>query len=383
MYLTTPRKEERAIKMSFEDVMFGKYDDKQVYLSPIKGATLTRVVDSVPAQHVCAYTAEELVDSLTRFNNMFSELAQKERSQLYHSFSIPKKSGGFRHIDAPGTELKTAHYALKNLLEGMFSASHHTAAYAYVKGRCHVDALRRHQENESNWFLKTDFSDFFGSITEEFVHRMLSEIYPFNLVYQTEKGREEIRKAIELCFHRGGLPQGTPMSPMLTNLIMIPMDHRIAQVLSKTGFVYTRYADDMLISSKSEFVPERMVAVINVILEEFKAPFAIKKEKTRYGSRKGSNWNLGLMLNADNEITVGHMKKKFFKAAICNFITDHLNGVEWSTEDAMQLAGELAYYRSIENDYFNLIIRKANIKFKVDFEALLKERVKGLSLIES
>lgn len=382
MYLTIPRKESQTIKLSFEDILLGTYDNKNVYTSPIKSATITRIVDDVPEKYQCCHTTNELVEALTKFNIMFEELRGRDRTQLYKSFSIPKKSGGFRHIDAPVTELKNAHYVLKNILETMFQASHHTAAYAYIKERAPKDAVRRHQENESNWFLKTDFSDFFGSITPEFTMRMLRMIYPFNLVCQSEQGKKELAKALDLCFLRGGLPQGTPMSPMLTNLIMIPIDHRIAQVLSKTGFVYTRYADDMLISSQKTFVPERMVAVIKAVLEEFRAPFSIKPEKTRYGSRKGSNWNLGLMLNAENEITVGHMKKKYFKAAVCNFITDHLNAVEWPMEDAMQLAGQLSYYRSVEKDYFDMIIRKADMKFHVDFMQMLKEAIQGVSVID-
>ena len=49
---------------------------------------------------------------------------------------------------------------LKAILETDFGALHHTSAFAYVKGRCTLDAARKHQQNESRWFLHTDFSNF-------------------------------------------------------------------------------------------------------------------------------------------------------------------------------------------------------------------------------
>lgn len=64
------------------------------------------------------------------------------------------------------------------------------------------------------------------------------------------EGRELFNTAISLCFLHGGLPQGTPISPMITNIMMIPIDYKLFNSLhdEESTFVYTRYADDMLIS---------------------------------------------------------------------------------------------------------------------------------------
>jgi len=69
--------------------------------------------------------------------------------------------------------------------------------------------------------------------------------------------------------------------------------------------VYTRYADDLLISGRQGFSADEAQNVVGEVLAYFHAPFAVKPEKTRYGSRSGSNWNLGVVLNKDKEITIG------------------------------------------------------------------------------
>ena len=80
---------------------------------------------------------------------------------------------------------------------------------------------------------------------------MLSKIFPFSEMVKYPYGRDELQKALSLCFLNNGLPQGTPISPFITNVMMIAIDHKISKTLrdfDSRRFVYTRYADDLLIS---------------------------------------------------------------------------------------------------------------------------------------
>ena len=203
---------------------------------------------------------------------------------------------------------------------------------------------------------------------------MFSKIFPFSEIVKRRNGLEALKRALSLCFLNGGLPQGTPISPTITNIMMIPIDHQLCNDLRKMDehFVYTRYADDILISSKVNFDYKAVQEYVLGVLKRFDAPFAIKKEKTRYGSSAGRNWNLGVMLNKDNEITIGHQKKKAFKAMCCNYICDKKKNVDWDRHDVQVFAGLISYYRMIEPDYINYVISHNNQKFGADIEKLIK-----------
>lgn len=295
---------------------------------------------------------KKLVNIIRDFNDKYEGLRSADRKSLYYEFKIPKHSGGLRTIDAPNDDLKSALYELKDIFESTFNALYHTAAFAYVRKRCNIDAIVRHQRNESKWFSKLDFSDFFGSITPGFTLNMLGRIYPFCMIAEDENGRRELEKALDLAFLNGKLPQGTPISPLITNLIMVPIDHKLSNTLrnyNNNRFVYTRYADDMTISSRYQFTLKEITDLVEATVNEFNAPLKLNRKKSRLGSSSGSNYNLGVLLNKDNEITVGHRRLKQFEAMTHQFAMDVRSGRAWSRDDVLHFAGLAAYYKMVYN----------------------------------
>jgi len=342
--------------------------------------TKTHFAKNLDPRFMKRFDIEAMIVTLEEFCKQNAKLYEVKRSDLYDKFYIPKKSGGLREINAPQPPLMTALRNLKTILETQMFALYHTSAFAYVHGRSTIDSVKRHQRNESHWFLKTDFSDFFGSTTPEFLMNMLSMIFPFSEIVALQRGRNALEKALDLCFLNGGLPQGTPISPMLTNLMMIPVDHRISNCLRDykgNRYVYTRYADDCLFSSRKGFDYREIIEFVNATLAEFKAPFKIKDEKTRYGSRAGSNWNLGVMLNKDNEITIGHKNKQRLRAMICNYILDRQNNIPWEKHDISVLNGLINYYSMVEKNYVDSVISYNNEKFHTNVMKSIKEDLRG------
>lgn len=269
---------------------------------------------------------------------------------------------------------------LKTIFEEDFKALYHTSAFAYVKHRSTVDAVKRHQANESKWFGKYDLSNFFGSTTIDFVMKMFGMVFPFSEVIKSGVGERELRKAIELAFLDGGLPQGTPISPLITNIMMIPVDYKLANSFrdfNHQRFVYTRYADDFLVSSRYTFSFREVERFIVDTLKSFGAPFTIKSEKTRYGSSAGRNWNLGVMLTKDNVITVGHKKKRQFQAMLSSYIMDTKNGISWNKTDIQTMEGYRNYYRMVEGDTIDKIVAHISEKFGVDVVKMIKDDLRA------
>lgn len=367
-------------QMTLEELLFTDGKQSNLIMNSNTANTKTYEVENVGEKFLNNANINYLIARLMKFNQLTDELREKPRNELYTEFCIPKKSGGLRKISKPNPELMEALRTLKTIFEEDFKALYHTSSFAYVKHRCTVDAVKRHQSNESKWFGKYDLSNFFGNTTLDFVMSMLSMVFPFSEVVKSDTGRTELEKAVELAFLDGGLPQGTPVSPIITNVMMIPIDHRLSNGLRNFNgqrFVYTRYADDFIISSQHTFKFKEVEQFIVDTLASYKAPFTINAKKTRYGSSAGSNWNLGVMLNKDNQITVGHKKKRQFQAMLASYVMDKQSGKAWSIADIQVMEGYRNYYRMIEPETIDGMIKHIGEKFGVDVVQLIKDDLRA------
>ena len=378
-------------QLTFEEFMYGTAH-KQYLISNNETNTRTYRVDDLERSRFDGmYSVHRLIRIMKEFNDKYAELrAVEDRHSLYYQFFIPKKSqsGGkrkWREINAPLTPLMNALNEMKSIIETEFgsrTALYHTSAFAYIKQRSTLKAVKRHQSNESKWFAKYDFSNFFGSTTKPFVMSMLEQIYPFSEVIRALGGRELMEDFIDLAFLDGVLPQGTPISPMLTNIMMIPIDFCLYNKFRNFNgkyFVYTRYADDIIISCKYDFSFRQIEQEIRNVLSEHGAPFTIKPEKTRYGSTAGSNWNLGVILNKDNKITIGRKRKREFISSLSNYAMDKKNGIPWEKYDVQVLEGLRNYYRMVEEETIDGLVKHLSEKFKLDIVSEMKADIKAKS----
>ena len=153
------------------------------------------------------------------------------------------------------------------------------------------------------------------------------------------------------------------------------MDHYLFNELAHHRYVYTRYADDIHISCVQKFDPNKVIALIRKAIEKFGAPYKIKDEKTHFGSRKGKNFLLGVMLNGENNITVGWKNKQTFRAMTSNLIMDYKNGHPWNPSDVKAYDGLLSYYLMVEKKYFTDLLCHYNNKFHVNIKRNIKELV--------
>lgn len=312
--------------------------------------------------------------NLNRLN--FYNLPPLTNEELkYSKFRIPKASGGFREINAPTEALKKRQRELVDHLQQTCSVLESPWAYAYIKNKSILDAVTMHQYNGSKWFLKIDIKDFFPSCTSTLVENSLKGLFPI-CAWSTEEQEELMSLLKQHCFLEDSLPQGAVTSPYLSNLIMVQYDYKIHEMLVKAEengllkqkYIYTRYADDIIISAKQPFNWKLIQDLIQSIFDPY---FKLKKEKTRYGSINGRNWNLGLMLNKDNKITVGYKKKEQWKRTMMDIIVRHNNNEPISTYEKQHLTGLLSYYKMIEPGYFNYLNQHYKQKYNADFEQII------------
>ena len=153
----------------------------------------------------------------------------------YRDFTIPKRSGGTRRILAPDDDLKELQRRiLRRLLDRLRA---HPAAMGFERNRSIVSNAKAHVGRAA--VLRMDVVDFFPSTSSQRVNRYFRRI---------GWNRQAARLLVRLCCHDGGLPQGAPTSPRLSNLVNYRLDARLAGMARTLGAVYTRYADDVTIS---------------------------------------------------------------------------------------------------------------------------------------
>lgn len=382
LYVVTPASQKYR-HMDIDDLWFG--DDNVDYgglITNNKSNTVTRCVSRVPKglRKNVSQRVYQIAVRLAQFNRNHKNLLEADRHSLYRTFHVPKSSGGLRRIDAPNDELMNALRELKTIFEFECGADYlyHTSAFAYIHNRNTIECVKRHQTNKSKWFGKFDLHNFFGSTTIDFIINMFRQIYPFAILLRTTTGEAALRDALELCCLDGVLPQGTPMSPMLTNIMMIPIDFEISKKLRELGMVYTRYADDFLISSRNPFRFKDVEEIIVSVLNQFNAPFQLNTQKTRYGSSSGANWNFGIMLNKDNQMTIGRSKKKQFESMLTAYAKNKKAGINWSLEDVQHLDGLRAYYKAIEGETIDRIVNHISTKQGIDVRRCIKDDLRNL-----
>src|SRR5262249_50809637 len=106
-----------------------------------------------------------------------------------------------------------------------------------------------------------------------------------NLLHQRGFGIQLATAVSRLVTLRGGLPQGAPTSPMLSNLYLAKFDSGLAEKCEKRGFTYSRYADDITISGGSrEGLLEMLRLTANRLAE---LGLSLNEEKTRIASQGG------------------------------------------------------------------------------------------------
>lgn len=154
----------------------------------------------------------------------------------YRTIRLPKRDGSCRRIDAPDFLMKTVQ---SNLL-GHFLKQQPVSPYAaaYYKGAAPAAHARRHVGAKQ--LLKLDIKDFFPNIT-------------FPMVLQAAFPNRLLPPAVavllaNLCCLRESLPQGSPASPYISNLIMRPFDDYIGAWCEEQKIHYSRYCDDMTFS---------------------------------------------------------------------------------------------------------------------------------------
>jgi len=155
----------------------------------------------------------------------------------YTSFEMNKKNSGKRIISKPNKKLKDIQKTIAEILSTIYKPR--PSVYGFTNKRSIISGAERHLGKQC--ILNIDLENFFDSIHYGRV-KYLFMAHPFQF-------SEKIATILAhiLC-HDNKLPQGSPSSPIITNMICFKLDKQLQNLAKKSNSTYTRYADDITFS---------------------------------------------------------------------------------------------------------------------------------------
>lgn len=180
-------------------------------------------------------------------------LYKQAATAKYKTFEISKRGGGKRIISAPIDALKVVQQKLSVLLQDCVDEINQAKnrkdriAHGFKRKRSIITNARQHRNRRH--VFNIDLEDFFPSINFGRVRGFFIHDNSFAL-------NEDVATAIaQIACHENALPQGSPCSPVISNLIAHVLDMHLVRLASKVGCTYSRYADDLTFSTNKKVFP--------------------------------------------------------------------------------------------------------------------------------
>lgn len=241
---------------------------------------------------------------------------QRSNKAKYSSFDMKKKRGGVRKIEVPQKGLGLIQKRLSELLSDYVSFK--PCVKGFVKGESICSNASLHKK--SKWVLNVDIQDFFGSIN-------FGRVRATFLAKPFEMSNEVASVIAQICTFENHLPQGAPTSPVVANIITSMLDNGMLRLAQKHHLRYSRFADDITLSSPRRFPVEVAIAAEGrtILGEELKnifekARFTINPNKSRLQAKNSRQEVTGLIVNKKLNIPVEYKHK--LRTAIKHWASD-------------------------------------------------------------
>jgi len=309
-------------------------------------------------------------------------------STQYTQFTIPKKNGDIRTIFSPSDKLKSIQSSLSNLLLDCIDEINEPKQkkYTYKKAlshgfvrECSIITNAMMHLNKKN-VLNIDLKDFFDSFN-------FGRVRGFFIKNNHFKLDPHIATVIaQIACHNNQLPQGSPCSPVITNLITHVLDIRLVALATQYSCTYTRYADDITFSTREKVFPSQIMREENrqytsgkKLRSEIKrAGFLINDKKTRIQYKDSRQDVTGLIVNQKPNV-----KKEYWRTARaqCNLLfktgafEKKVKGIAVHG-NINELEGQLNFIDQL--DHYNRLRQKPalNPKYHLKIDALAKNQAK-------
>ena len=203
---------------------------------------------------------------------------------------IPKDGGKMRQLGIPTVVDRVIQQAIAQVLSLVYEPRFSNGSYGFRPGRSAHQALQRAQEIINDGYkysIDLDLEKFFDTVNQSKLVQLLSDTIKdgrvVSLIHKYLRAGVMIGHKFEET--EQGVPQGGPLSPILSNIMLNELDRE----LERRGLPFVRYADDCIIFCKSPRAAERVCESISRYIEK-KLFLKVNREKTHVGSVNGQKY---------------------------------------------------------------------------------------------
>lgn len=200
---------------------------------------------------------------------------------------IPKPDGGARQLGIPTVLDRLIQQAIAQVLTPMFEAVFSPRSYGFRPGRSAHQAVQQSQEyirQGYDWVVDIDLEKFFDRVNHDMLMARVARAVKDKRVLKLIRAYLESGVMVNgvVMEMEEGTPQGGPLSPLLSNIMLNDLDRE----LEERGHKFVRYADDCNIYVKTERAGERVLKSVKQYLEKkLKLKVNPKKSKVERATR--------------------------------------------------------------------------------------------------
>lgn len=262
-----------------------------------------------------------------------------------------------REFINPSERLRAYHNFLRLFLVD-FLPVHKEAVFSYRKGVSARAAVEQHAL--SRHFFVTDIESFFPSITRDIVRKTITSAMAEIPIADLSDHLEHV---LDLLCVDNALPMGFSTSPGLSNAVLYPFDVAFHAHCRQLGAIYTRYADDIILSSDERAIVESGEEFLNECIDRmFEGSFRLHSGKSKYLHRGGKIKLLGMALLPNGTISVDTSIKNKIETMLHLYLRDRerFNTMQevGPAKTEARLAGLLNYVNTVDQLYLEKLRRK-------------------------